>query len=454
TAIRNTQENIRLEDHVSFNVVTDNLIANNARGGVKVDQSSSSNVIARNRIGLLVDGSPSGNEPYGVKLEGGASRNVVGPDNTIAGSVSGVQVSNDGTVGNAVTRNSIAGNSRLAIDIGPLDSVNPNDPGDVDDGPNRRLNWPVVTAVGASFLAGTACSNCTIETFLADGDVGQHGEIPTFLASAATDAGGGFLVVLPAAAAGQIVTATATDPEGNTSEVGANTLIPLPSPGNQPPTARFTATCFYERCTFDGSPSSDPDGSVVGFDWDFGDGAEASGASVIHYYDGTAAYPVTLTVTDDDLATDAESQIVSVSLPPADVFAIDDFSRTVTAGWGAEHLGTPYVVTGWATGDFSVTGDTGRVTIPTAGLRRDAALASASELDIDLTVGVTTDKTPDAGNLMASLVARRVAPNTEYRARARVDSAGRIWLGLHKLLGTSTEQALTPDVQVSGLTFT
>ncbi|HLE47915.1 MAG TPA: PKD domain-containing protein, partial [Candidatus Thermoplasmatota archaeon] len=52
--------------------------------------------------------------------------------------------------------------------------------------------------------------------------------------------------------------------------------------------------------TFDGSPSSDPDGFIVDWTWDLGDGTAAEGATVTHRYRDTGTYEVTLTVTDND----------------------------------------------------------------------------------------------------------------------------------------------------------
>lgn len=52
--------------------------------------------------------------------------------------------------------------------------------------------------------------------------------------------------------------------------------------------------------TFNGSASSDPDGSVVGYQWNFGDGGDAAGSMPVHAYAATGAYTVTLTVTDSD----------------------------------------------------------------------------------------------------------------------------------------------------------
>ncbi|MCM8780109.1 MAG: PKD domain-containing protein, partial [Candidatus Omnitrophica bacterium] len=50
---------------------------------------------------------------------------------------------------------------------------------------------------------------------------------------------------------------------------------------------------------FDGTKSYDPDGKIVSYAWDFGDGKRASGEQVTHTYARTGKYTVTLTVTDD-----------------------------------------------------------------------------------------------------------------------------------------------------------
>jgi PKD repeat protein len=66
---------------------------------------------------------------------------------------------------------------------------------------------------------------------------------------------------------------------------------------------------------FDGSTSFDPDGILVAFDWDFGDGETASGEVVGHTYLATAAtkrFTVTLTVTDDRGATSSATQSIEV----------------------------------------------------------------------------------------------------------------------------------------------
>ena len=84
---------------------------------------------------------------------------------------------------------------------------------------------------------------------------------------------------------------------------------------NQAPTASFTYSCTDLSCSFTDT-SSDSDGSIASHAWTFGDGGSSSAADPSHTYGADGTYTVTLTVTDDDGATDASSQSVSVAGPP------------------------------------------------------------------------------------------------------------------------------------------
>ena len=102
-------------------------------------------------------------------------------------------------------------------------------------------------------------------------------------------------------------------------------------PVNEPPVADpngpYTGTEGVS-ITFDGSGSYDTDGSIVSYDWDFGDGNTATGVSPAHAYAQDGTYTVTLTVTDDDGATDTKTTTATV----ADTEPIAEFSATPTSG--------------------------------------------------------------------------------------------------------------------------
>ena len=106
---------------------------------------------------------------------------------------------------------------------------------------------------------------------------------------------------------------------------------------NVPPTAAFTSNCDHLGCAFDGSGSSDSDGSITSYAWDFGDGATGTGASPQHTYDAAGTYTVKLTVTDDRGGTDTATQDVKVATNATnidfvgtDVFNANTTNATVT----------------------------------------------------------------------------------------------------------------------------
>jgi PKD repeat protein len=86
---------------------------------------------------------------------------------------------------------------------------------------------------------------------------------------------------------------------------------------------------------FDGTGSSDSDGSIHAWDWDFGDGVSDSGEEVNHTYNAPGVYTVSLTVTDNDTLSNNDSLMVTVNnQAPIAVAAADDTS--VTAGFAVK----------------------------------------------------------------------------------------------------------------------
>jgi PKD repeat protein len=89
------------------------------------------------------------------------------------------------------------------------------------------------------------------------------------------------------------------------------------SSANQPPTASFSATPTSGvaplTVNFDASGSYDPDGSIVSYTWNFGDGATGTGSAVGHTYTSGNIYIVSLTVTDNDGATDTGTRQILVT---------------------------------------------------------------------------------------------------------------------------------------------
>ena len=138
-----------------------------------------------------------------------------------------------------------------------------------------------------------------------------------------------------AAGGSYTVSLTVTDDEGETDQVSSLVTVTAP---NQPPTAAFNQSCVVLDCDFTDT-SSDSDGSVVAWAWDFGDSGVSTAQNPSHSYTSDGSYTVELTVTDNEGATGVTSKLVTVSTPPlftdvvasADIFGSGTVSGSYTA---------------------------------------------------------------------------------------------------------------------------
>jgi PKD repeat protein len=64
---------------------------------------------------------------------------------------------------------------------------------------------------------------------------------------------------------------------------------------------------------FSSDGSNDPDGSIVTYAWDFDDGGSSSDANPAHTYSDAGTYNATLTVTDDDGASQSDTVVITVT---------------------------------------------------------------------------------------------------------------------------------------------
>ncbi len=215
--------------------------------------NASSNQIAGNYIGTLADGSKGAGNDYGVSFASTSKNNTVGGTspgsaNLIAWNILGVIVGAT-AVNNAILGNSIHDTSNyLGIDLySGAYAVTPNDDntGDADTGANNLQNFPVITSVvssgGVTTFTGTLDSAFSttfrIELFANQAcHSSGFGEGENYLGftNVTTDAGGkgNFIFTMPTAnVVGGFFTATATDPNGNTSEFSACTSGGAASPG-------------------------------------------------------------------------------------------------------------------------------------------------------------------------------------------------------------------------------
>jgi len=109
------------------------------------------------------------------------------------------------------------------------------------------------------------------------------------------------------------ITVNATDAAGLTSSAMASETV-----NDRPPIAVIagpsTATTG-QSVTFIGGGSTDPDGTITSYAWNFGDGTTGTGVNATHTYVTTGSFTVTLTVTDNSGNTNSTTHAITVTAP-------------------------------------------------------------------------------------------------------------------------------------------
>jgi len=311
-----------------------NVISGNTSYGVNITGTgTTANLVQGNLIGTDVHGTaPLANLVDGVKIDSCAVNNSIGgtgagAGNSIAYNPKGVVVVGIASTGNAIESNSIFSNTALGIDLND-DGVTPNTPGGPHAGPNDLQNYPVLTGVvfGGNnvtihgTLNSAANAAFRLEFFSNPAcDPSGHGQGRSFLGfqNVSTDASGNVSFNAGFSATNAQVTATATDPAGNTSEfsacgqpdyaltnvTGSNLRVRLGKPFT------FVVASFTD---------TDPSGSAGQFSTttiNWGDGTASTSAQIVplgsqnynvigtHTYAKVGAWTVTVTINDSGGAT-------------------------------------------------------------------------------------------------------------------------------------------------------
>ena len=187
---------------------------------------------------------------------------------------------------------------------------------------------------------------------------------------------------------------TVTDDDGSTGSATRTIEVAAAPVANIPPTASFTASPTSGDAplavSFNGSGSSDSDGSIASYAWSFGDGGSSSGVTAIHTYSSAGTYTVRLTVTDDDGSTDSATRTIQVTAAPVpeDLY-VDANSGSDTTGDGTD--GNPYKTITKAVSVASTDGNAHTLHVA-AGLYNNA-LGEESPLELDQGISVVGEGT-------------------------------------------------------------
>jgi PKD repeat protein len=224
----------------------------------------------------------------------------------------------------------------------------------------------------------------------------------------------------------------------------------VPTGGNTSPVAAFTSVCTALSCDFDGSGSSDAEGPIAGYAWDFGDSTTGSGVQPAHTYATAGTYTVALTVTDGAGATNLITHPVTVggsstgiafhggagfvgnTLTPAVTVP-----GTVAAGDVLVLFASLNLTTASVTGPSGVTGWTSIVNVVNGSQRTMAWSKVASSTDAGQAVRLTFDVytkvalqlTGYAGSSLGTVSQRSDATTTTAHVTPAVNvSTGGSWL--------------------------
>jgi len=218
-----------------------NVISGNTVGiqiGTFFSGAPAGSVIQGNIVGLNPLGNgPLPNTQQGIAITGGTNSTIGGTQSGAGNQIAfngGAGIAITSGTGNAIRGNSIFSNNGLGIDLGAT-GVTANDGSDPDTGPNNLQNFPVITTVLSSANSMTiqgALKSIPSTAFQIDFfssaavDPSGSGEGAQFIGSTSVNTDGNgdatINVTFPVGlAAGRVITATAIDPNGNTSEFSA-----------------------------------------------------------------------------------------------------------------------------------------------------------------------------------------------------------------------------------------
>jgi CSLREA domain-containing protein len=315
------------------NAAARNIVSGNAQNGIRLTGAASiGNKIENNSIGADASGNALGNGANGVLVVSNASGNFIGGAAINAGNVvafnvlDGVAVSSG--VNNAIEQNAIYSNGDLGIDLG-ASGVTANDALDADTGANNLQNFPVLTSASTAqfkgFLNTTPNSNVNVQIYRADScDASGNGEGRYFLGTLplTTDNNGdvNFTVTTIPLTVGQIITATATDASGSTSEFSACRTV-TPPPGNFSLTAAVYSVNESNSTMTIGVIRSGGSFGAVSVDYATANGTAIAGqdyaatAGTLNFADGQTSKTFDVPIINDALDEPIESLTIALSNP-------------------------------------------------------------------------------------------------------------------------------------------
>lgn len=185
----------------------------------------------------------------------------------------------------------------------------------VEEQPGPTNQPPTITSTAITTATVNQAYSYNVDATDPDGDtltyflVGPAGMTINFLT--------GLIAWTPTTSGDYNVTIEVSD--GDLSDT-QSFIITITETLNQSPTASFTADptsgVVPLEVSFNGSNSSDSDGSITSYAWDFKDGETGNGETISHTFSSIGSCNVELTVTDNEGATDSTTKTITVTETP------------------------------------------------------------------------------------------------------------------------------------------
>jgi hypothetical protein len=204
------------------------------------------------------------------------------------------------------------------------------------------------------------------------------------------------------------------NPDAGSTDAGASDAGPDAGPlgDNHAPAAAFTASSTAQAMSpvsFDGSGSSDPDGDVLSYSWDFGDGERGGTATIAHSFAASGAFTVKLTVADGRGGVSTAQHAVTVSaLAHGAVVAVSGLVEDVAGPVSGVQVQD-------VNGTSAITDATGKVSINlTAGIAHTLKLSKTGYSDQFQPVSL--DASATTGYFRAAMIAREAGQTLDSAA--------------------------------------
>ncbi len=279
----------------------------------------------------------------------------------------------------------------------------------------QNVNQPPVVSFTAS-CNGLTCTFDASASYDPDGMLAQgswrYGDL--------TDSNGPAIVSHTYTSPGTyLVTRTSIDQDSASTSFSRTVMVN--GPPNAPPNASFTYSCNGLLCTFNASASSDSDGTIASYGWNYGDGTVGAGVMSIHTFGSPGIYQVMLLVADNNSSTGTVTQSVQ-AYAPIHVGDLDVSTSTQGNQWTAtatvtihdhNHLPVANVVVSgsWNDGVQScVTSSTGRCSLSRQGISKRTASVTFLMLDATLAMRTYTPSSnhdPDGDSNGTTATAKR-----------------------------------------------